>query len=284
MLQTGINFSKQGFDVTDEALMKLLCEVGFDSFFCGWNPDDNATDALCNLAAKYGMIYESVHAPFGGISHIWKDDEKGAAWVPLLKRVIDSCQRFGIGYATVHVANAPRYNNNGPYGSLYSELGVERFAAVAEYAAERGVKIAIENVEFPQREMLSLTRELEKRGLEQGFATLYDVGHWSCYPCALDFADAFGQHLIGTHVHDNFGCRDPQVITWDDDSHVLPFDGTIDYRKVGNTLKRCAFSGSITLEVSRTRCEDLPWYKAYTLEAFMKTAHERAVHLARLCE
>ena len=284
MLKTGINFSKQGFALSDEELMKLLRDVGFDTFFCGWNPDDSATDALCELAARHGMVYESVHAPFRGISHIWEEGEKGDAYTAQLKQVVDSCHRFGIGYMTVHAANAPRFNNNGPHGSKFSEIGAQRFASVAEYAGKRGVKIAIENVEFPDREMLSLVRYLEERGLQQGFGTLYDVGHWHCYPCRLDFADCFGKHLIGTHVHDNFGIQDPQVITWDDDSHVLPFDGTLDYRKVGETLKRCGFSGSITLELSRTRDGTLPWYKDYDADRFYADAHERAVHLAKLCE
>ncbi len=283
MRKIGINFSKQGFSLTDEELMRLLAEVGFDSFFCGWNEDDHATDALCELAAKHGLQYESVHAPFRGISHIWQDDEKGAAWPALLRRVVDSCYRFGIGYLTLHAANAPRYNNNGPHGSLYSELGARRFADAAAYAAERGVKIAIENVEFPGREMLPLVRYLHERGPDAGFGTLYDVGHWSCYPCDLDFAEHFGGYLIGTHVHDNFGIRDPQTVTWDDDSHLLPFDGTIDYRRVGETLKRCS-PCSITLELSRTRDGALPWYADYTPEQFFATAADRARHVAMLCE
>ena len=283
MRKIGINFSKQGFDLTDEALMQLLHDVGFDSFFCGWNPDDAATDALCGLAARYGIAYESVHAPFRGISHIWEEGEKGDAYTAELKRVADSCHRFGIGYMTVHAANAPRFNNNGPHGSKFSPIGEERFAEVAAYAGERGVKIAIENVEFPDREMLSLVRALEERGLQEGFATLFDVGHWYCYPSELDFSESFGKYLIGTHVHDNFGITDPRVITWDDDSHVLPFDGTIDYRRVGETLKKCPAPVSITLELARTR-NLLPWYADYTPEQFFATAAERARHVAQLCE
>ena len=283
MLKTGINFGKQGFDITDEELMSEIAAAGFDSFFSGWHDDEHVTEAVRKLADKYGLCYESIHAPFRGISHIWQDDEQGTQWVRTFKRVADVCAHCGIDYMTVHAANAPRYNNNGPHGSLYTELGASRFAEAAAYAADRGVKIAVENVEFPDREMLSLMEYLSKNAPREGFATLFDVGHWSCYPCELDFADAFGSHLIGTHVHDNFGIRDPRVITWEDDSHLLPFDGTIDYRAVGDTLKRCSYRGSITLEISRGRAP-LPWYGDYTPEAFFATAHERALHVAQLAE
>ena len=283
MRKIGINFGAQGFQLTDEEVMRLLRDVGFDSFFYGWNSDDQATGRICELAAKYGLEYESVHSPFRGISHIWEEGEKGDAYVAELKRVADTCHRFGIGYMTTHAANAPRFNNNGPHGSKFSAIGEERFAEIVEYAGERGVKVAIENVEFPDREMLSLVRALEARGLEKGLATLFDVGHWHCYPADMDFAEAFGKYLIGTHVHDNFGQRDPRTVTWDDDNHLLPFDGTIDYRKAGETLKRCPYPASITLELARARFL-LPWYAEYTPEQFFATAAERARNLAKLCE
>ena len=77
--------------------------------------------------------------------------------------------------------------------------------------------------------------------------------------------------------------KDPQIITWDDDSHVLPFDGTLDFRKVGETLRRCNYKGTITLEISRSRV-GMPWYQDYTIEQYFATAAERAAHVARLCD
>lgn len=286
MLKTGINFNDHGFKTDSDTLMRIIAKAGFDTFFSGWSADESVMDRLAELGAKHGVGYESMHAPFGGMYHIWEDNEKGAAWVDRLKAVIDSCARLGVGYTTVHATNMPQFNNNGPIGTHFNDLGASRFATVAEYAATRGVKIAIENTEFPQKEMLSLVQFLAERGLDAGFGTLWDVGHWNCYPApaGFDFAEHFGKYLIGTHVHDNFGQKDPQVITWNDDSHVLPFDATIDFRQVGDTLKRSSYQGTITLEVFRTHCHDLKWYEDYTLESFYKDAHDRAVHLARQCD
>lgn len=283
MLKTGIQFSKQGYEISDADLLRLYADVGFGSFFTGWVSEGDFNDRTADVAAKCGLVWESIHAPFGGITDIWKEGEKGDAWVAKLKAVADTCARYSIPYMTVHTMNVPRYNNNGPCGSRFSQLGADRFAEVVSYCGERNVKASFENVEFPQREMESLIKELEKRGLEKGMAVTYDVGHWHCYPCELDFADAFGKYLIGTHVHDNFGVKDPQIITWDDDSHLLPFDGTLDYRKVGDTLRRCDYRGTITLEISRDRV-GMPWYKDYTVEQYFATAAERAAHVARLCE
>lgn len=283
MLKTGVQFNKQGYEISDADLLRLYADVGFSSFFTGWVSEGDFNDRTADTAAKCGLVWESIHAPFAGINDIWKEGEKGDAWVARLKAVADTCVRYGIPYMTVHATNVPQYNNNGPCGSRFSQLGVDRFAEVVSYCGERNVKASFENVEFPQKELETLIKELEKRGLEKGMGITYDVGHWNCYPCDLDFADAFGKHLIGTHVQDNFGVKDPQVITWDDDCHLLPFDGTMDYRKVGETLRRCNYQGTIILEISRTRV-GMPWYKDYTVEQYFATAAERAAHVARLCE
>ncbi len=282
MLKTGIFFSSYGYEGVDfESIMSGIAAAGFDSFSTYYY-DAEKTEQICKLAVKYGVEYESVHAPFGGISSIWSDGEAGDEWVERLEEVAKICSDFGIKYYTVHCANTGKYNNNGPYGSLYTEIGFERFRRIVDASARLGVKASLENVEFPQRELKSLTEALRATGSD-GWGITWDVGHWNCYPSQLDFASTFGDRLIGTHVHDNFGNTDSQVITWEDDCHILPFDGTIDYREVGKTLKGLNYGGSITLEVGRSKL--LPWYEDYgDIESFLRAAHERASHVARLCE
>ena len=148
MLKTGINFHDQGYHTDHETTMRLIREAGFDCIFSGWTDDINVTDQICNLAAKYGVAYEAVHAPFGGISHIWEDNEQGAVWVDRLKHIADICQRFGIGYMTIHVTECKQFNPR-YFPSRVTAIGVQRYAEIIEYAAERGVKAAIENTEFP---------------------------------------------------------------------------------------------------------------------------------------
>ena len=81
---------------------------------------------------------------------------------------------------------------------------------------------------------------------------------------------------------DNFGNRDPHVITWDDDSHVLPFDGTVDFRWVGAELNRLSFNGVLMIELGRSGA--IPWYNNYKAEEWLAEAHTRIMHLNALCE
>lgn len=269
--------------MSDAEVLALLKKVGFDSFFTGYknDSDDALVEARKNESEKLGMKYESLHAPFGGINCIWDEGEKGDEYVERLKRVADVCRRFDIGYFTLHCMNVPQFNVDVTSPIKCSQLGIDRFRRVVEYAAECGVKACFENVEFPQFELKSLLTTLRADGFPSlGFT--WDVGHAACYPGGVDIAEEFGDLLVGTHIHDNWGQSDPRVITWNDDSHLLPFDGTVDFRKFGNDIKKCRYSGTLTLEVGKN--PNIPWYRVNSLEEYLKMAHERAEHIAMLCE
>lgn len=284
MLKTGISFNKYGFnDITDSELLSMLKSIGFDSIFTGYGnaSEDGLVEARRNEAERIGIKYESLHAPFGGINCMWDEGEKGDAYVERLKNVADVCKRYGIDYFTLHCMNVPQFNVDITSPIKCSQLGIDRFRRVVEYAAECGVKACFENVEFPQFELKSLLTTLRTDGFPSlGFT--WDVGHGHCYPGGLDIAEEFGDLLTGTHIHDNWGQTDPHVITWNDDSHVLPFDGTVDFRKFANDIKKCGYTGTLTLEVGKRG--DIPWYNVDTLEKYLKMAHERAEHIAMLCE
>ena len=87
--------------------------------------------------------------------------------------------------------------------------------------------------------------------------------------------DVYGDRLICTHIHDNFGkgyCEDP-------DLHYLPFDGNIDYAVMMSKLNKCNYTGSIMLELSNT---SKPEYAAMGEKEFIKEAYRRAVRLNEL--
>ena len=281
MLKTGINLNPFGFDCDTADLAKAVRSVGFDTFFTGFADDDAKTEALAEIGARTGLVYESIHAPFGGLNCIWDEGEAGDEFVRRIRRVADTCKKFGIGYFTLHCMNVPKLNVDINDFQRWSELGLSRFRSILEYASDCSVKACFENVEFPQFELKRLLETFRTEGYDSlGFT--WDVGHEHCYPGGIDVADAFGDLLVGTHVHDNFGQADPHVITWLDDDHLLPFDGTVDFRRVGQKLKKCNYQGTVTLEARRN--EMIPWYRSMTLEQFLQTAHERAERIAMWCE
>lgn len=76
------------------------------------------------------------------------------------------------------------------------------------------------------------------------------------------------------------------MVTWHDDVHLLPFDGTLDYRIVASRLKKWNYTGTLTLELQRSprQWRLLPWYQTYTAEEFLRVAHDRAMQIVWLYE
>src|SRR5699024_4266048 len=60
-----------GMSTTDQ--IKTFAKIGFDGFFTGWRPDD-PIDEWVRTAKDTGMIYQSIHAPFGGSADMWGED------------------------------------------------------------------------------------------------------------------------------------------------------------------------------------------------------------------
>ena len=80
---------------------------------------------------------------------------------------------------------------------------------------------------------------------------------------------------MALHLHDNDG---QTSVEGRKDQHRLPFDGTIDWRVTMKKIARLGYSGSICLEVKNF------FYDAISIEAFLKTAFERAQKLENLRE
>ena len=278
MADIGVSFNKCGADVSDEAHLALLREIGYQSFFTSFFEEERIA-ALKKESERLGLRYESIHAPFGGVDCIWEEGEKGEEYVRTLYRVADVCAHYGISYFTLHCGNVPRRNIDVTSPQHWSLLGKERFRSVVRYAAERGVVAAFENVEFPHFELKLLLESLREEQRE-GLGFTWDVGHQHCYPAPLSLPEEFSDLLVGTHIHDNFGQTDPHVITWDDDSHILPFDGTIDFRNVARKLNACGYTGTLTLEIGKK--PNVPWYGQMDAETYLREAYVRAERIGMM--
>ena len=85
-------------------------------------------------------------------------------------------------------------------------------------------------------------------------AFCWDCGHENCFTPGWEFMPLFGNRLICTHIHDNMGT--PK------DEHMIPFDGSNDFARKAELLKKSGFEGSLMLELSRNssdRYTDLSW-------------------------
>lgn len=226
----GIGFSLQPRYACPQAqVIALLSDAGFCAVSPVWTPE-LALDSLADSVQKHNMTIQSLHAPHGGLAYLW--NSKTPQSVKAQRNImdcIDACDRFQIPVTVMHGWQGLEYTFPG------EPLDYSVFDRLVDYAGQKGVRIAFENLEGEEYLEALMARYA---GLPHiGFC--WDSGHDHCYPHRLDFLESFGQRLIMTHLNDNLGLRDPNGIpTGDDDLHFLPYDGTIHWGKRSYPVKK----------------------------------------------
>jgi sugar phosphate isomerase/epimerase len=245
--------------------LKLMQEVGFEAYFTGAYtraavaPIKKAGDAL-------GLTLNSLHAPFGGINDLWMPGMGYRAVYKQILETIDAAAENGIPAIVLHVSsgwNAPEI----------TDLGLSRYDALVEYAEDRGVQIAFENLRMLGN-LACLTDRYKK---VPHVMYCLDIGHQHCYTPTINWMDIFRDRLLLTHIHDNFGIQ--REYQEDTDTHYLPFDGDVDYAQMMRDLDKYGYTGNLTLEIFNTT---RPEYSEMTPEAFLKTAYERLVRISKM--
>ena len=232
--------------------VKLICEQGFEavdySMFamgsddCILNGPDYLDYVLKVKAAAdfYGVPFNQAHAPFATMRD--GDEEYNAKMMPRVKRSIEIAGILGAKAIIVHPV-AFKENQFEKNMAMYNELLPAAKAA--------GVKIALENMWGRDPETRKIipnvcsTAEDFPRYVDalpsEYFTACLDLGH--CGLVGEDAADmirALGHdRLTCLHIHDNDGIND---------SHVMPFLGTIKWKAVAKALHDIDYSGDLTLE------------------------------------
>ena len=271
-----LGFSLQpDYGCEQDRVIELLAQAGFSALSPIWS-EDLALDALVSCAAKHNMTVQSLHAPRGAVAPLW--DSRDPLCQQTEKKItdcIDACARFQIPIMVMHSWQGVHYTFPG------EPLDFSAFDRIAEHAERNSVCIAFENLEGEEYLAALMARY---QGLDCiGFC--WDSGHDSCYPHKMDFLRRFGDRLVMTHLHDNFGLRDPGgVPSTKDDLHLLPFDGAICWEQSLGRLKYLPKQTILNFELKK-RAVDAPGvldYSRLSVEEYFSLAGQRARQIADL--
>ena len=122
------------------------------------------------------------------------------------------------------------------------EKNVEIFSLLADYAQDFNVTICIENLPFTGLEISKVDTVLHLLDVlnRPNCKMCFDVGHAHVFhdDIANDIAK-IGSYLQVLHVHDNSGQHD---------SHIMPWQGSINWNIFAKALRDIGFDGCISLE------------------------------------
>lgn len=86
----------------------------------------------------------------------------------------------------------------------------------------------------------------------------------------------FGDRCVTTHIHDN-------NLRYNVDEHLIPFDGSIDYRRTAELLNQYNYQGTLMLEIDLPK-EGSDKYKELSLEQFVYKAYAAVNRLRIISE
>lgn len=197
------------------------------------------------LFEKLGVSAPQMHGPMFNVCD--PDGKAVRKNVKLTKQVFKWAAAMGVKWVVLHPGNAPMADDEREFEAV-RECNLRWFGELVEAAREAGVGIAIENAcdgegqgrrvfgSVPS-ELLWLVRSLDPERV----GICWDTGH--AHLQRLDqyrAIKAIGRHLVATHIADNHQ---------NTDEHLLPFEGTVDWRAVMKGLKAVRYSGLFNMEV-----------------------------------
>ena len=258
--------------VSSEDALELIRNAGFDCYFLMWMPPEQIAAAK-KRGDGLGLSCEFIHAPFFDVNTMW---EEGDAYLTLygeLLSCVDAAADNGIPEVILHLTS-------GWTPPCVSDVGFARYDAIVRYAADRGVKIAFENMRVLAH--VAIMKERYRDAENVGFC--FDCGHEHCFTKTIEWMHVLEDRVIATHIHDNFsrGERNADKV----DLHLLPFDGNYDYERMMRRLDEYGIDAPLMLEVfNHKRYEGgarLLDYPDMTNEAFLATAYERIKRISEM--
>jgi sugar phosphate isomerase/epimerase len=216
--------------------------------------DRGAAHDLGRWLTDAGLFLHSVHAPIaeGFANHAW-----GAA---LSNATSDAAVR---GRTVREAEAALALADIVPFEFLVVHLGVPTDLAAATdnhldaarrsveelhgAAARHGVKLALEVIPNRLSTVEALVRLIDDDLELPDVGICLDYGHAFLMGDLADTIEAASGHLVTTHIHDNPG---------KDDTHLVPFDGRIDWSTAVMTTQKVGYEGVWLMELANTGDRD----------------------------
>ena len=247
-------------------VISMMSDVGFEACFSNMK-ERSLINEMKRKADSLGIEFEFIHAPYSGSNNIWKEGEECLPLINGIKESIDVAEENGISGIVCHVSS-------GWHTPPLCDIGFKRFDEIIEHAEKKKIKVAFENVRKLGDHASIMHRYFDNPLV--GFC--YDSGHEHCYTETVPFIDLYHSKLWYTHLNDNVG-RDHNDMEADGDFHYLPFDGTVDFKKMIKQMDKYNFKGSLSLEVfNDTKLE----YKELTPLEYIKICFERVKKISEL--
>lgn len=256
-LNTRELFKKFGIDNTAQ----MAKAAGFTALDCFITLDEkdspflsanykNAVADIRRTVENEGMKFNQTHAPFRFPAKQWDEDGHFDVFV----KTLEISALLGAKICVVHPLHHMEYKG---HEEEIFKLNMDYYGKLIPYCKEYGIKVGVENMWQRHRIRKNITfdtcstidefvRYIDTLDSEYMVACL-DVGHVVLPDnphSPADFIRALGHdRLKALHIHDN---------DYTNDTHLLPYQGILDWDSITAALGEINYSGDFTYEVAMT--------------------------------
>lgn len=223
-----------GFVLPFEEKLRLIKAAGFETI-CTWWDDlfedlDGKKEYHFEQAAKAGLLLEHTHLPYFGCNALWCDGLNGEELTKRYCKGIEGAADSGIKTVVMHP-----FEGQAPVNGNW-KAAEKHIRTVAECSAKNRVRLAVENIgdKYGFIKIVELLDDNPYAGI------CFDVGHnHITTPNDFEILKLFDNKVFALHVHDNHAAAD---------EHLLPQEGTVDWKGFMSALNKTSFTGSFMLE------------------------------------
>ncbi len=233
-------------DVPIDELVRRIAAAGFSHVSLSHDPAHAVYQTADGRARLRGLLDETglslnyIHAPLAGwIDLASLDEQTRRASIEVTKLSLKACSELAGNAVVAHVSGLSEI----PDEQLdeMARQAIRSLDELSAYAVDHGVMMCIENL--PRTEDCSKVTLRVMRMLEN------DNIHYCMDPChaaiqndeAVELMRMMAPRVRVTHLSDTLG---------DADSHLIPFEGNVDWGSVTSLLGENGYSGVVDLECS----------------------------------
>lgn len=248
--------TETGDAIPFEEALRFLKAAGFEEIDFGFDSKMLLQeDWISGFEKKLRLCEQmNVRVRYAHLPYNYPKTEEKEAWHDFYRascRAMDLAHMAGTDCAAIHprTTMTQAYDPEKEHGQALAFLTLFQ-----EYAQKIGFPLALENMRGPGRSASGAicrygmeTEDVIRLADELGMGICWDTGHGNIsgqdqYASLLKI----GKRLKMVHINDNEG---------EDDVHLAPFLGKIDWPQVIKALKEIHYTGSLNLEV---HCNKLP--------------------------
>jgi len=211
--------------------------------------DPAAIAQLGEWLNETGLALHGIHAPITDrltppdtwgevISNAVSDTAKRQRAVKEADAALNIARQIGADVFVVHLGTPTVQGGENNRSAAFHSI--EDICRIAEPI---GIRVAVEVIPNPLSDPASIVALLERELDAPRTGVCLDFGHAFLMGDVADAIETVAEHLITTHVHDNFGKKD---------DHLAPFDGRIDWNVALMTAQKVGYDGTYLMELANT--------------------------------